>query len=342
MRYYGLDGMRGVAAFFVLIHHAPQFFGGYSPPLADSAVDFFFALSGFVLASAYEPRLASGLRFKDLLVVRLVRLYPLYLLGTFLGIAALLGSLFIHETVSEFHLAFLKSIPFAMFLLPSPSFGILGNLFPLDVPAWSLFLELLINIIYFATWRWWRTPYLAVWCAACGILICALPVDLAGGWNHASFWDGPLRVAFSFPVGVFLFRIHTWIGITLRLPTSIILLGFICVIAMGQEQQRLFAILFLYPLFVLIGAHVNPEGKMRVASDWLGRMSYGLYCLHFPIIVLITALLLKLNIYISSPWAVLAVALILLISVLAEKTFDLPVRRALTAALSKERAPVRA
>jgi peptidoglycan/LPS O-acetylase OafA/YrhL len=48
MRFETLDALRGVAAIFVLIHHFPDFFGGWRPPLADSMVDFFFVLSGFV------------------------------------------------------------------------------------------------------------------------------------------------------------------------------------------------------------------------------------------------------------------------------------------------------
>lgn len=52
-RFYALDGLRGVAAFIVVLFHAWPFFGRIAPG-GYLAVDVFFALSGFVLAHRYE------------------------------------------------------------------------------------------------------------------------------------------------------------------------------------------------------------------------------------------------------------------------------------------------
>jgi peptidoglycan/LPS O-acetylase OafA/YrhL len=51
------------------------------------AVDFFFVLSGFVLAHAYGQRLRAEMTTLDFMKVRLVRLYPLYALA--LGLSAM-------------------------------------------------------------------------------------------------------------------------------------------------------------------------------------------------------------------------------------------------------------
>ena len=76
----GLDGLRGMAALFVAMRHISFFHnlgvhGGYL------AVDLFFVLSGFVIANAYEARLASGLSAKRFLALRYVRLWPVYAAG---------------------------------------------------------------------------------------------------------------------------------------------------------------------------------------------------------------------------------------------------------------------
>ena len=73
-----LDGLRGVAAFSVVLWHTSQVFGGRGwQPHALLAVDFFFMLSGFVVSYNYDARLTTGrltpLRFAKL---RAVRLYP--------------------------------------------------------------------------------------------------------------------------------------------------------------------------------------------------------------------------------------------------------------------------
>jgi peptidoglycan/LPS O-acetylase OafA/YrhL len=81
-RFLALDGLRGIAALAVFSSHLhiagrPD----WATTQAGIAVDFFFLLSGFVLAHAYEPRLGrpGGVRafFRD----RVIRLHPLLLLS---------------------------------------------------------------------------------------------------------------------------------------------------------------------------------------------------------------------------------------------------------------------
>jgi peptidoglycan/LPS O-acetylase OafA/YrhL len=60
---------------------------GTALPHSYLAVDFFFILSGFVLAHAYEDRLLAEMTPTQFLCLRLIRLYPLYLIGTLIGIA---------------------------------------------------------------------------------------------------------------------------------------------------------------------------------------------------------------------------------------------------------------
>jgi peptidoglycan/LPS O-acetylase OafA/YrhL len=100
-----LDGLRGIAALAVLTRHAPEFFGAFSiyvaspetgeltpvGPFFESylAVDFFFALSGFVLSHAYGKRLQNEMSALSFMAVRLVRLYPLYLLALAISVSFL-------------------------------------------------------------------------------------------------------------------------------------------------------------------------------------------------------------------------------------------------------------
>ena len=58
--FLALDGLRGVAAFAVVLYHLGEVFGPPIPVNAPLAVDFFFMLSGFVLAHAYGERLRAG------------------------------------------------------------------------------------------------------------------------------------------------------------------------------------------------------------------------------------------------------------------------------------------
>jgi peptidoglycan/LPS O-acetylase OafA/YrhL len=88
--YHTLDGMRGLAAVFVVARHIDSALEPIVFPDSFIAVDLFFVLSGFVIAAAYDGRLADGTlspwRFS---VQRFIRLWPLYLLATLLGLVIL-------------------------------------------------------------------------------------------------------------------------------------------------------------------------------------------------------------------------------------------------------------
>ena len=86
-RFAWLDGLRGIAALIVVLHHALSPFGLQKlwVPHAQLAVDFFFCLSGFVVAAAYQHRCEAGLGALALMGRRWQRLYPMALLGVLLG-----------------------------------------------------------------------------------------------------------------------------------------------------------------------------------------------------------------------------------------------------------------
>src|SRR6218665_3646823 len=81
-RYSSLDGLRGIAALAVALFHLPIAMSLYASPLireAYVAVDFFFVLSGFVIAHAYTTRLNSADAVRDFVIRRVGRLWPLHI-----------------------------------------------------------------------------------------------------------------------------------------------------------------------------------------------------------------------------------------------------------------------
>lgn len=82
-----LDGLRGIAAVAVVIFHFMEFaVPDYSKSFiahAYLAVDFFFCLSGFVIAYAYDNKVQK-LGALQFLKLRLIRLHPLVIIGSVL------------------------------------------------------------------------------------------------------------------------------------------------------------------------------------------------------------------------------------------------------------------
>src|SRR5436190_20521754 len=83
-----LDGLRGVAAIMVVTFHVFETYsGGRFHQIINHgylAVDFFFLLSGFVVAYAYDDRWDKMTQW-DFYKRRLIRLQPLVIVGTIIG-----------------------------------------------------------------------------------------------------------------------------------------------------------------------------------------------------------------------------------------------------------------
>src|SRR6201992_2537099 len=85
-----LDGLRGVAALLVVIFHVFETYSGdrFHQVINHGylAVDFFFVLSGFVVAYAYDDRWGKMSQW-DFYKRRLVRLQPMVVMGSLIGAA---------------------------------------------------------------------------------------------------------------------------------------------------------------------------------------------------------------------------------------------------------------
>src|SRR3984893_14365396 len=143
-----LDGLRGSAAILIVIFHVFNYSFGWDTPLslmhhAYLAVDFFFGLSGFVVAYAYDDRWTrmSTLQFFR---IRLIRLHPLVLVGASLGLLGYLLDPFSKGmNRGPLSMAFLAYLP-SLLLLPSPPIaGRHNESQALNGPAWSLMQEYL-------------------------------------------------------------------------------------------------------------------------------------------------------------------------------------------------------
>src|SRR6195952_2908962 len=85
-----LDGLRGVASILVVVFHVFETYSGdrFHQIINHGylAVDFFFVLSGFVVAYAYDDRWGKMTQW-DFYKRRLIRLQPMVIMGTIVGAA---------------------------------------------------------------------------------------------------------------------------------------------------------------------------------------------------------------------------------------------------------------
>ena len=338
--YHALDGLRGVAALFVAMRHTSFFHragihGGYL------AVDLFFVLSGFVIAHAYEKRLASGLPVGRFLVARYLRLWPVYALGALVGLAAAaMQALPGRDNLSLGQVA--ATAPFALAMLPGPPFK--ASIYPVNSVAWSLALELLVNAAYALAWRPLRRPVVlagalalfAAWLAVAAVAYGKLDVGFA--WTNAA--GGAPRVLFSFTAGLAVYRLHKSGLFRLRLPAWLPLaaLPVLLWVQVDPVVYPLVCVLAIFPAIVFAAA-AAPTGPWLVATFRpLGLVSYPLYALHKPVGEILAWLLHHQAPWILAwgPWiGVPYIAVLAGVCLLVERFYDRPVRRTLTEAVDR-------
>ena len=304
--YEVLDGMRGTAAISVVIFHILEM---VTPdwehnPLhhAYLAVDFFFALSGFVVAYAYDERMAKdappriALSYWEFVKRRLIRLHPVVIIA---AIAGLLGFLFdpnvgtaqaVGIAISPGKLALIFAL--SLFLLPTPTLpNTFGETHSLNGPSWTLFLEYIANALYGLFGHRLKPALHIVLCvaAAVGLTLTALHFNRLGwGWSWKTYWVAPIRLAYPFLIGMLLYRFH----LKLRVPQpylvcSVLLVGVFAIPVAGRLNgwYEAACVIFAFPVILLMGAGIDRmTGWLGRLCRFTGQLSYPLYIIHYPLI----------------------------------------------------------
>jgi peptidoglycan/LPS O-acetylase OafA/YrhL len=297
-KFHTLDGIRGIAALIVCMKHAHGFFlhsGTFQEGYL--AVDIFFAMSGVVLANAYEQRLKTGLSALRFAWIRLVRFYPLYALGFGLSLACLWGHFF---GFPMDHLNVL--IPLAILLLPNVAGFAHGSPFPLNVPAWTLLYELWVNVLYGKFISLLRTRNLVIIVALSSVGLIAgehfYPLhSMDFGWTQRSFPFGSFRVAYSYFLGVIIYRKYAARGFPQlsrhSQPAAWALLALLAALLLSvpaapvQAYFDFVCVAVVLPAIVYAALHFEPVGYTRNICKFLGVISYPVYAIHWPLEILI-------------------------------------------------------
>lgn len=287
-RFEALDAWRGIAALAVAFRHI----NGTAPFLANAfhdnlsrGVDFFFVLSGFVIAFSYGERLGRGFSFLRFMVLRWGRIWPLHgvMVLLYLGlecallIAGQFGGLAGREAFTGPR--DLVALP-ASFLLAQAWIWPGRDLW--NVQSWSVSVELGLYLGAGLLWRWLGPRALAVGAGlAFALGILALP------WIGAEILPAQItRGVVGFGLGMGCWAL--W-PVVAHLPlargwASVAECALVAVagvmIACGAP---------LLPIDLVFAAMVLVFGRERgVVSRvlltaplrWLGVLSYGLYLVH--------------------------------------------------------------
>jgi peptidoglycan/LPS O-acetylase OafA/YrhL len=333
-----LDGLRGIAAIAVVLFHFMEI---ATPDYSDSfiprsylAVDFFFCLSGFVIAYAYDDRI-SRLGISNFLKLRLIRLHPLVVIGTFIGLLA-----FIYDPFNDLAKSFTPLQKIGMLLsgitlipypiVPQRYF----NLFHLNPPTWTLLWEYIGNILYAVLLIRISKKVLWILVFIGAVLLCAVSMHsgyLAVGFGGDDFLSGGVRLWFSFLMGILIFRSRWILSNIMSFFTFACLLSVVFVIPFSPTYGKFIdpiIVLFYFPFLVALG-NGNRFLQGNKICHFLGDISYPLYIIHYPAIWIFMSYVEKFKPSMSEMTAIIILGTLLLIGIsyLVLCTIDEPIRK---------------
>ena len=349
-----LDGLRGVAAILVVAFHIFEAFSGGNRFVqiinhGYLAVDFFFLLSGFVVAYAYDDRWGKMTQW-EFYKRRLIRLQPMVIMGMIIGallyyfqasdiLFPMIAGMEVWKVILTMIIGFtLLPVP------PSMEIRGWGEMHPLNGPAWSLFFEYIANILYALIFRKFSNKVLSVFVLLFAGMVINYTVfgpkgDVIGGWslNLEQLNVGFTRLLYPFFAGILLSRLGKLIHIKGAFWVCSVMITVILALPRFGNESSLWmngiyesvCIIVLFPLIVAIGAggEIKNAFSLKICK-LLGDISYPVYITHYPLIYWYTAWVVDNKVTLADGYLLGIGVLIasLVIAFLCLKFYDEPVR----------------
>ncbi|WP_299194643.1 acyltransferase [uncultured Erythrobacter sp.] len=356
---HSLTSLRYLAAAWVLFFHFKEFFPETALQQSNLTrygflgVDFFFVLSGFVLAHVYLPKIrARRFDYWSFLVRRIGRIYPLHIVTlvftigiSLIGIAlgwnytlwnlgawtelesgAIIRALFANLTLIHAW----GATPDLLFNLPSWSISAEWFAYLL-FPVFVLFFSPLLN----------RPVLLTALCIVALVGLEAANGVATGNSLLQATWNlGALRIVPTFALGIALYRLGETRSLGARGSPIALAGAVIALIAATLLAAPYVVIVLCLAGIVFLAADMERHGGLALLCQpfpvLLGEISYSVYLWHFPIGVVAFDIMLAGRGDVGSLGGIAMIfgvlAFITLISWISYKFVEVPARAAIIAA----------
>ncbi len=339
-----LTSARGIAATLVMVYHFHQMDNIASVALLSFIkkgylwVDFFFILSGFVMAMTYRTMFAgkySWRHHREFLLRRIGRIYPMYIFVTlcvsFYSLAVYGGFSGVHRPAVNLENPILAHIT-NIFMIHAWGFGdSIGG------PTWSISTEwaaylLFPILIYLALFSGWLGALSIALLSAIALFFVATTTEVGqtvrnGGLDifHGRDALTLLRCLGGFCLGLLVFRASQMLKAKAvfysDIFASLVIILLAAMMAMNADD------LLIYPLLVLLVLSLYGNvGKVSALLStpvfyMLGVLSYSIYLLHHHFFVALQQLQLRLPAYMPETAANILAAFIVYSTVIGGAYF---------------------
>lgn len=335
-----LDLLRFLAALCVLAFHfeifalkdaagAQRHLNGF-----DAAVDFFFILSGFVIAHSSADRVGSLRGYRAFLIRRLARIYPLHLLTLGLAIALALAAAALRIRLGAPERYALDYIPANLLLLQAWGFS---DRLSFNIVSWSISAEWFLYLT-FPLWLWlakalklrFSLVLLVLWFVVIRFLEQRFGLV---PWNDRTYQFAMIRAVPTFFLGIALWLIWKDRLSDLECPVSIAYALSAGVLVLMWFRVPGEILIVAFAVVILAGA-MAPTSADRHMSRLLGNASYGLYMWHHLIGTIIFALLAPRGATMTVATILIATTVSIIVSILSFRLLENPAKNAVLRAFA--------
>ncbi len=316
MRITKLDSLRGIFSLMVAMYHYDKVFlpdSMYNQFIireSISFVDFFFVLSGFIIATKYQG-VQSNQAFFIYLKKRLIRLYPLLLYTTtvYLGVQLVVNFLFptllsSKESLATLLFAYIDTISFQNSTQIFNSFytSNVGNM-GMNFPSWSISAEMIIYIFFgWVVLISYKKKLNRNWIFG---IVLFLAVGFSIYKQRFYFTDdfGYIRGIISFMLGYFVWFISSksskWDARLEWLFPILLIVVFYCLNKYSGIEKEMLALASTPLLFAASILFINKsDGLLSIflsikPLQFLGKLSYSIYLNHILIITVVPHFMFK-------------------------------------------------
>ena len=311
MRIYKLDGLRGIfSLMIVFFHYREAFLPEFMHQLffvrqAYTFVDFFFVLSGYVIAFNYN-QLNSFKEFKIYIKKRFVRLFPLLFFTTTLTlIFDFVGNFYLPSLVNNVDSLSVLLLRYMDTLFFTNSCPILGSTSGINGASWSISSEMISYLAFgiISIYTIGKRKNLII---ATLIFICiAFSVYNGSHFNTGDY--GFIRGLISFNFGFFV-----WYTSNLKtikqipnvfeymIPVMLLIIFYVMHNYLNEYNKEMFG-LFIVPIFFSLSIAVllrTNGGLSNFLSSkplvFLGDISYSIYLNHALMVIVIPKIIFSL------------------------------------------------
>lgn len=342
MKLQGIEAARGVAAVLVLLLHATNMLRDPGQPehvafgglllFGRAGVDFFFVLSGFIIAHVHATDASRPAAFGLFWRKRLLRIYP-----TYWAVLALYGALLAISPTRERTEQDPWHIFTSILLLPDQ------YLYPIVGVAWSLRHELLFYALFSLVILHRRLGLVALgaWFAAVAFNIAWTMAAghpwFEGAWGDIVFRVFNIQFLFGLAAAAMLRRADA------PRPGLMAAAGVAIFLANGMAESFLPAVMQEWPprhlvyalgsMLAIYGlATLDRQGRSRVPRVMLvlGSASYSVYLLHILVVLILVELLKRSRPFLDLPLEIvylLVVCTTVAVSVVFSRLVERPLMR---------------